>query len=666
VVKWRQVAWAGAALALCASAAASVVPGHRSTRTIGAATLSVGNFVLPRGHTIVVGRSLRIHALGTIEIDGSIELDPGAAFGLSAGRIVIKGRIAPVPASRLPLAAAGRPSQLPYEIMPLEGRHSIVVDGTVESQPSQSIVIAVRPSATITIDGTVETKNGIDAAGPAQIGGNAGDVIMNGGPIYPAAKITIAAGAVVRAGDGGQGYWDKAPQETPPANPCGPEGGRNAVTLVGTRGGDGGSVRLTADTIKDKGTIQVGDGGIGGSAGNGTNAPSGGDNQGGVDFHARSGNGGNGGSIETPDNPLQDSIYVGIGGDGGSVSGGAGNGGPNCDGGETKVTVGNIGHNGTSGKEDEHRQPHMGRLSLVSGGRGGNAGDSKHPGGNGGSTEVHLPTNNRSGPIDITSYADGGRGFDACGNATTNATAGGDAGALTMTGAPRASANVDDSFNGGDGGDGHPPGLGGEKGAASASIHHAVDSFQAGDVGLPCTGTHKKKKGSVTSVTVKTTTSSTATQTTETTTTSETSGATGSYRCSGKQITLFDNTNGNSVNNGGTPPSFSTDGKAYCVTYIQTYHWNGGSGAPAGTLGLKRTGGAGSLPPEVGPFPAKTTPGQNNAPNVNWYVDVPQSPPEVIDGNYTCADSGAATWSSNPSSGGAGFCIVYAVPATRA
>jgi len=176
---------------------------------------------------------------------------------------------------------------------------------------------------------------------------------------------------------------------------------------------------------------------------------------------------------------------------------------------------------------------------------------------------------------------------------------------------------------------------------------------------------HKKKKGSVTAVTEKTTTSSTATETTSTTSTSETSGSAGTYHCSGKQITLFDNTNGNGVNNGGAPPSFSTGGKAYCLTYIQTYHWNGGSGAPPGTLGLKRTGGAGSLPVEAGPFTAKASPGQNNAPNVNWYVYVPQSPPQVIDGDYTCSDSGAATWSSNSSSGGAGFCIVYVVPATK-
>lgn len=619
---------------------------------------------MPRNHTLVVERQLRIRAAGTIEIDGAIELEPGAGLSIDATHVIVRGQIVPVSPGRLPLSALGRPTKVPVDIQPNQGQHNIVIDEALKSEPSQSIVIAVRSSGTITVTGTVETADGTAATSPQTVGGNAGDIVMNAGPFDKVAKITIAKGALVRAGDGGQGYWDKAPEETPPANPCGPDGARNAVTLIGTDGGDGGSIKLSADTIVDKGKIQVGDGGAGGRAGTNANAPSGGNGQGGVDFHARSGRGGNGGSIETTGNPLEDTINAGAGGDGGDVTGGAGNGGPHCDGGRTTVTLGDVGRNGETGKTPE-RQPSVGRLSLNGGGRGGNAEDAKHAGGDGGATVIRLPEDHRSGPIDITSYGNGGRGFDACGNATTNATAGGDAAALNMTGSPRASAYVDDSFDGGDGGDGHPPGLGGEKGATSAALRRVIDSFQAGDPGLPCgTRTRKKKKGSVTSVTTTTTkTSSTATTTTAETTTSSTAGTGGTYRCSGKQITLFDNTNGGLVNSGGAPPSFNTGGKAYCVTYIQTYHWNSGSGAPPGTLGLKRSGGTGAA--EVGPFPAKASPGANNAPNVNWYVYVRQSPPQVIDGSYTCSDSGATTWSANSSSGGAGFCIVYAVPAVK-
>ncbi len=131
------------------------------------------------------------------------------------------------------------------------------------------------------------------------------------------------------------------------------------------------------------------------------------------------------------------------------------------------------------------------------------------------------------------------------------------------------------------------------------------------------------------------------------------------------RVTVFDNSNGGTVENGATAPSFSTNGKAYCVVLLQTYHWNGGHGASPGTLALKRTGGgAASVPAELGPYKASASSGQNNAPNVNWYV-YPQPPgasPQVIDGTYACEDSGAATWSTT-SKGGPGFCEVYGVPA---
>ena len=61
-----------------------------------------------------------------------------------------------------------------------------------------------------------------------------------------------------------------------------------------------------------------------------------------------------------------------------------------------------------------------------------------------------------------------------------------------------------------------------------------------------------------------------------------------SYVCSGAQITLFDNTNGSPVTSGAAAPTFSTNGKAYCLTYIQTYHWNDGHGAAPGHLSLIR------------------------------------------------------------------------------
>lgn len=133
------------------------------------------------------------------------------------------------------------------------------------------------------------------------------------------------------------------------------------------------------------------------------------------------------------------------------------------------------------------------------------------------------------------------------------------------------------------------------------------------------------------------------------------------YYCHGaKQLVLIANSNGGAVTNGGSPPTFSTKGQPYCVTYIQTYHWNGGSGSAPGSVGLTHlSGGPAGLPKAVGPFTAKASSGQNNAPNVNWYADVPLAS-VIIDGTYACSDSEPSTWSSDPGSGGAGFCIVYA------
>src|SRR5438309_1519940 len=113
------------------------------------------------------------------------------------------------------------------------------------------------------------------------------------------------------------------------------------------------------------------------------------------------------------------------------------------------------------------------------------------------------------------------------------------------------------------------------------------------------------------------------------------------------------------IESSGTPPTFTTNRRAYCLTHIQTYHWHDGEGSPGGTLWLTGHPAVSGLPARIGPFHAKTSSGQDGAPNVNWYADIPQSPPTVIDGTYTCNDSNTATWSANKGSGGQGFCFVY-------
>src|ERR1700683_4495721 len=51
------------------------------------------------------------------------------------------------------------------------------------------------------------------------------------------------------------------------------------------------------------------------------------------------------------------------------------------------------------------------------------------------------------------------------------------------------------------------------------------------------------------------------------------------YTCVGTGTALFNNWNTNAVLNGGTPPTFSTHGKAYCLTEIATYHYNNDHGS---------------------------------------------------------------------------------------
>lgn len=115
-------------------------------------------------------------------------------------------------------------------------------------------------------------------------------------------------------------------------------------------------------------------------------------------------------------------------------------------------------------------------------------------------------------------------------------------------------------------------------------------------------------------------------------------------------IDLFNNTNTGGVANGVQgSPSFLTPSTVH-VSQIVTYHWNNGRGATPGTITLKSMSG-----PAYGPYRATGTSGQNNAPNVNWIVNVDLTLPI---GTYQVIDSDPATWSQNAQSHGIGFAII--------
>ncbi len=123
-------------------------------------------------------------------------------------------------------------------------------------------------------------------------------------------------------------------------------------------------------------------------------------------------------------------------------------------------------------------------------------------------------------------------------------------------------------------------------------------------------------------------------------------------RSGSDRTVLFDNGNPQAVQNGGKPVTFSTHDKVYCLGFIQTYHWNYGTGAVPGKkakLIVKRVKG-----PAVSgirkfrkavALHALGSPGSNNVLNANWYAYT--STDVLIDGTYTCSDTGRKTWSTN-------------------
>jgi hypothetical protein len=107
--------------------------------------------------------------------------------------------------------------------------------------------------------------------------------------------------------------------------------------------------------------------------------------------------------------------------------------------------------------------------------------------------------------------------------------------------------------------------------------------------------------------------------------------------------TVFSTGNDYGVSNGGTPPSFVVKSLA-AITQIMTYHWNGGRGAPGGTIALKNSDGK-----VFGPWQV-TVRG-----NVYWEVNQKISLPP---GTYTVIDSDPATWAQNAQSGGKGMVVI--------
>jgi hypothetical protein len=116
--------------------------------------------------------------------------------------------------------------------------------------------------------------------------------------------------------------------------------------------------------------------------------------------------------------------------------------------------------------------------------------------------------------------------------------------------------------------------------------------------------------------------------------------------------TIFNIWNIEGVASGPTAPTIFHTPTALRLTYLNTYHYHHGRGAPAGTIGLRHSDGT-----VYGPWRA-TGVLSSGAPDGTWEVR-----PNVVlkPGSYTVLDSDPPSWSHNASSRGRGFVEVRGV-----
>jgi S-layer protein (TIGR01567 family) len=105
---------------------------------------------------------------------------------------------------------------------------------------------------------------------------------------------------------------------------------------------------------------------------------------------------------------------------------------------------------------------------------------------------------------------------------------------------------------------------------------------------------------------------------------------------------IYDSWNKDTVDNGHTCSPFFTIDEPMTITYIDTYHWNYGEGAPGGTISLRD--GEGTL---YGPWEAETSQDGGAVPKGYWIVHPKEAIPA---GSYTIEDSEPDTWSKNSES----------------
>lgn len=119
----------------------------------------------------------------------------------------------------------------------------------------------------------------------------------------------------------------------------------------------------------------------------------------------------------------------------------------------------------------------------------------------------------------------------------------------------------------------------------------------------------------------------------------------------GAELMLFDGYNPGGIVNGGEPYLFNL-AVPTVITWVATYHFNGGAGVTPGRIGF--------VDAKTGAVCSFDATAEASSPNpINWIIT-----PSVRlgPGRYGVVDSDDKTWSSNAQSGGKGFARVRGVP----
>jgi hypothetical protein len=424
-------------------------------------TLNVTSFVIPAGQSRTVTGNLIVNSVQDLRIEGELLITPGARVALySEGTVGIHGPIHAAP-GRKPITRQDEPSGSIHLI----GRNVEITQKNTPfvvetAAPGDGIFITTSdPNGTVTISQDMVTKAGDHSTERGRMGGRSGDIFIGTDPVIQVAQADGKAAAkpksvtitsTLRTGRGGNGFTDLSGEEL----------ADGSLFVRGTFGGASGDIMIDSARLATDPKIPLdrliaghgGDAGSSGAPGKPVRARSGqAIGEAGQSVKALPGIGGSGGKV-TLGAVMEHQAEVGIEG---SVYVAAGNGGPGGDGGNTTVEV----------LVREIARTDVSFVELVDGGNGGPAPTESVRGGTGGNVTfvVHVSPEIATHGVRIENYGNGGAGFGGC-SATPPLPGmnGGAGGNLTVP--PPRSLVVSDSFRGGRGGDGTPPGAKGAGG----------------------------------------------------------------------------------------------------------------------------------------------------------------------------------------------------------